>query len=228
MDIRQALPGHGSVARRSWQAQRRYGMHAERNSSQGKTRKQMDQCWRRLTVGGWLFLLTLALSSGFAQETPSEEKSKPSAAKEARASTLNPAKEADIRRLLELTGAKKNAMEFGQQLGEYLKAMLQKSLPEGEHSPQIGDTLISNLMARLSSDEMIVRLIPIYDKAFSGEELKGIIRFYESAAGQRLLEATPQVMEEANNVSEKWVQELIPQIMEQMAEQFPELKQSEK
>jgi hypothetical protein len=203
-------------------------MHAERNSSPGKTRKRMGQCWGRFTVGGCLFLLTLAWASAFAQETPSKKKSEPSAAKESRASTLNPAKEADIRRLLELTGAQKNALEFGQQLGEYLKSMLQKSLPEGEHSPQIGDTLVSKLMARLSSDEMIVRLIPIYDKAFSEEELKGIIRFYESAAGQRLLEATPQVMEEANNVSGKWVRELIPQIMEQMGEQFPELKQNEK
>lgn len=203
-------------------------MHAERSSSMGKTRKRMCQRSGRFTAGGCLFLLALAWASAFAQETPAKEKSEPGAAKEARASAINPAKEGDIRRLLELTGAKKNALEFGQQLGEYLKSMLQKSLPTGEHNQQIGDTLVSKLMARLSSDDMIVRLIPVYDKAFSEEELKGIVRFYESAIGQRLLEATPQVMEEANNVSEKWVQELIPQIMEQMTEQFPELKQSEK
>ena len=203
-------------------------MHAEPNSSQEKIGKRMGRRRGRFTVGGCLFLLTLAWASGFAQETPGKGKSEPDAAKEARASTLNPAKEGDIRRLLELTGAKKNALEFGQQLGEYLKSMMQKSLPAGEHSAQIGDTLVGKLMARLNSDEMIARLIPVYDKAFSGEELKAIVRFYESAAGQRLLEATPQVMEEANGVSEKWVQELIPQIMEQMTEQFPELKQSEK
>jgi hypothetical protein len=204
-------------------------MHAERNRSPRKTAERMSRRCRRFTVCGWFLVLILAAASGFAQETPAQEKSEPGSAKDApkvaSAPAISPAKDALIRRLLELTGAKKNALEFGQQLGDYLNTMLQRGLPAGEHKQQIGETLVSKLMARLSSDEMIVRLVPIYDKAFTEQDLKSIVGFYETAAGKRLLEATPMVMEEANDVSEKWIRELIPQIMQQMTEQFPELKE---
>ena len=180
-----------------------------------------------LVAAGVAVLLTLAWTSAFAQDTSEKEKPEPSATETA-PPAANPAKTADIRKLLELTGAKKNAVEFAQQLGAYLKDMLQKRLPAGVNSQQIGETVVAKLTAHLGSDEMIVRLIPIYDKAFSGEEIKSIIQFYESPAGKRLLEATPQVMEDANIVSEAWIKELIPEIMEQMQEQFPELKEGSK
>jgi hypothetical protein len=206
-------------------------MQQERTGNFPTLWKRMNQRCGRVSAGG-LLLLAFAFTSAFAQENPSgntHEKSQSPAAKPLAASAANPAKEADIRRLLELTGAKKNAQDFGQQIGEYLNSMLQKSLPQGgEHNKQIGDTLVNTLTARLGSDEMIARLVPVYDKTFSADEVKGIVRFYESAVGQRLLAATPDLMEEANNVSEAWVQELIPQIMRQMSDQFPELQQPDK
>ncbi len=209
-------------------------MHAASNSGRGKILRKMGLRRRRwiggqlAILGGLAILLIFAGDAAYGQETAGKEKSEAGAAQETAPSTTNPAKETEIRRLLELTGAKKNAAEFGQQLGEYLKNMIEKSLPNGEHKQQIGDSLVNTLTAHLNSDELIVRLIPIYDREFTADELQGIIQFYESAAGRRLLEATPKVMEEANNVSQQWIRELIPQIMGQMVNQFPELQQGGK
>ena len=183
--------------------------------------------WRRaagrlLTAAGLVLAaaaLPLALP-GHAQDAAKEKPPSNAAAK-----TVSPQKETQIRKLLDLTGAKQNAADFGQQLGDYLKTMLQKSLPPGSRNEEIGNTLVAKLRERLNSDELIVRLVPVYDKAFTESDLSGIISFYESPPGRKLLDATPKVMEEANNVSEQWIREMLPPIMAQMEEQYPELKQ---
>ena len=182
---------------------------------------------RRFSARAFVLFLIIGAAVGRAQET----KPKPQSGGPAQTATsagpagITPAKEAEIRKLLELTGAKKNALAFGQQLSQYLRGMMEKSLPSGgEHNKQIEDTLISKLMDRMGSDELIVKLIPIYDKAFSDDDLKGINRFYESPVGRKFLEQTPAVMEEASSASQTWIQQMIPEIIGQMAEQFPELK----
>lgn len=56
-------------------------------------------------------------------------------------------------------------------------------------------------------DEIIKQLIPIYDKYYTLEELKAIIDFYRSAPGKKLVEATPQIMKEALQVSVDYFQQ---------------------
>jgi hypothetical protein len=167
-------------------------------------------------------LLFMVCGSAYAQKVGAKETAEPTTETK---TTVSPEKETKIRKLLDLTGAKQNAVDFGQQLGDYLKSMLQKSLPAGEHNEEIGTTLVTKLTERLNSDELIVRLIPVYDKAFTQDDLTGIISFYETSYGRKLLDATPTVMEEANNISEQWIKEMIPQILGQMVEKYPELKQ---
>jgi len=54
---------------------------------------------------------------------------------------------------------------------------------------------------------LIENFIPIYDKYYQEEELREIIKFYESPAGLKFMEVTPQIMAEALQVSVKYFQE---------------------
>jgi hypothetical protein len=56
-------------------------------------------------------------------------------------------------------------------------------------------------------DEIIERLIPLYDKYYSQTELQGIIAFYESPAGKKTLEVTPEIVKESVSVLLGYVQE---------------------
>ena len=56
-------------------------------------------------------------------------------------------------------------------------------------------------------DEIIERLIPVYDKHYSEEELREIIQFYESPVGQKIFKVTPQIMKESIGVSVQYFQE---------------------
>ena len=58
-------------------------------------------------------------------------------------------------------------------------------------------------------DEVIDRMIPVYDKYFTDDELIAMIQFYESPAGSRLLETMPMIMKEALRVSTEYLKEKI-------------------
>jgi uncharacterized protein len=195
-------------------------MHTKPQSNTGRIEQRMDRWWAQFVSGALAIVVICALGTAVAQESPSSRK-------DATQPVISPAKDASIRKFLELTDAKQHAIDFGQEVCENLISTLQKNLPS-EQGKQIGDRLASQLTQRLNSDEFIARLVPVYDRAFSEEELQSINQFYESPAGRRLLEATPTVMEEAGEITENWIKELIPEITEQIVPQLRDPKQREK
>lgn len=52
------------------------------------------------------------------------------------------------------------------------------------------------LQALIRVDEILEQLVPMYDKVFSESELEEVIMFYESFAGQKLVEITPIILNE--------------------------------
>lgn len=48
---------------------------------------------------------------------------------------------------------------------------------------------------------IIAKIIPVYDKYYSQEELKGLIDFYRSPLGMKVMEVTPQILTEAAQAS---------------------------
>ncbi|HQP10768.1 MAG TPA: DUF2059 domain-containing protein, partial [Candidatus Omnitrophota bacterium] len=56
-------------------------------------------------------------------------------------------------------------------------------------------------------EEIIERLIPLYDKHYSESDLQSIIDFYESPAGKKVMEVTPEIMKESVGVLVGYVQE---------------------
>ena len=69
---------------------------------------------------------------------------------------------------------------------------------------------------RVKVDEIIERLLPIYDRNFTADDLKAFISFYGSAEGQKLLVTIPVLMKESVGESVKY-----------MEEKFPEAKQKQ-
>jgi hypothetical protein len=56
-------------------------------------------------------------------------------------------------------------------------------------------------------DEIIERMVPLYDKHFSEADLKTLIDFYSSPTGKRLVETIPTIMTESVEVSAKYFED---------------------
>lgn len=62
------------------------------------------------------------------------------------------------------------------------------------------DAIADSMIDVFSVDEVIDALIPIYQKHLSKSDIDGILAFYASPAGQRLLKETPAIMAESMEV----------------------------
>jgi hypothetical protein len=110
------------------------------------------------------------------------------------AAPIDPAKEAEIRKLLEMTGTVKLV---NQMLGQMMETLRGRStgLP-----PEFWDQLQKDM----DPAKLVEKLIPVYDKYYSLDDLKAVNAFYQTPAGQHLLQAQPMVMKESMSIGQEW------------------------
>ena len=133
-------------------------------------------------------ILSLCLMSfsgvGFTQGAPAA----------APAAAENPEKLADIRKLIALTGGD----ELGKQMIEQMVESFKQSFP------QTPADFWQEFLSPTNASQLTELNVPIYDKYLTHDEIKEIIRFYESPTGKKLIEALPQISQESYQSGEQW------------------------
>jgi hypothetical protein len=107
---------------------------------------------------------------------------------------VDPAKEAEIRKLLELTGA----VRMVEQMKQQMFAIFRKQ------ASQLPDEFWTRLDKDMDTNSLINKLIPVYDKYYSLDDLKAVNAFYQSPPGQRLLAAQPQILRDSMSIGQDW------------------------
>lgn len=88
--------------------------------------------------------------------------------------------------------------------------------PNTANIPPEDREFMIDLAAELTSDlmpQMFDRLVPVYARTFSEEELQALVAFYDSDMGRSILSKTYSSMPEANEA----MMALMPQLFEKMA-----------
>lgn len=103
---------------------------------------------------------------------------------------IAPGKVSLIKTLIEVSGARQN-----------MQANIKRIIAQApaENQPE--------LKTIFDLDAFIAQLIPLYDKYYSEEDLRQIIAFYQSPAGQKVIEVTPKIMGEAMQASLQYFQQ---------------------
>jgi hypothetical protein len=137
-------------------------------------------------------------------------------------SALDPQKEARIRELMEVTGAK----DLGQQLieagMEQFRSSVQDSQPNNPRAKQFVDAFVARFQKHFDSDSLTERVIPIYDKYLTADDLQGLLDYYHSPLGQRMLKALPEVTRESQAAGFALGQKAAQETMEELKADFPE------
>jgi hypothetical protein len=112
------------------------------------------------------------------------------------APVIDPAKEADIRALLELVGARDQVQESVRQSAEQYREKLLATVPNNEKGQQFVNTTINEYEKKYDFDRVNEQLITLYSKHYSAEEIKGLLQFYGSPLGQRVAAESPKIFHE--------------------------------
>ncbi|MBI3818907.1 MAG: DUF2059 domain-containing protein [Planctomycetes bacterium] len=101
---------------------------------------------------------------------------------------------AEIHKLMEVTGSAGMAKQMMQQLVSSFKTS----------SPGLADDFFDQFIAEIDTNELTDLVVPIYAKYLSRDEVRELVRFYESAAGRKLITVMPQLMQDSIAAGQKW------------------------
>jgi hypothetical protein len=114
-------------------------------------------------------------------------------------------KEANIRKLLILMDAK----------GVFNHAIETQISAAKASGTRIPPKFWDEVLKAIDPDKFIEFLVPIYDKHFN-EEVEGMIAFYETPLGKKLVFELPKIMTETAAVGDKYGQEIANQVIKKM------------
>jgi uncharacterized protein len=115
-------------------------------------------------------------------------------------------KEQDIRRLLEISGSAK--------MTDQILDQMRATFDEDGSDKEFWDAF----RAEIDPAELIRMTIPIYDKHFTQEEIRGLIAFYQTPVGSKYVEKLPAIAQDSMVIGMKWGEELVEKAMAKLEE----------
>jgi hypothetical protein len=110
--------------------------------------------------------------------------------------TKSPAKEADIRSLLELVGAKDAIQDAASNATEQYREKVMETSASNDRAQAFTNNYLSEFQKKFDGNAVNEQLVGIYDKHFSDEEIKGLLEFYGSPFGQKVAAELPKINRE--------------------------------
>jgi uncharacterized protein len=175
----------------------------------------------RVVLVSLLLLTSLAAQEAKSPATPSKQ-----ATAIAPENKIDPAKEADIRHLMSVTQMDKVTLQTMQKMATTIKPLITASLPAGEYREKLVGLFLEKFEAKAKAEDFIGLVVPLYDKYFTDDEIKGLIKFYETPLGQKAVSSLPQLVSEAQSIGQKWGGRLGQESMQEVFAEHPELKQA--
>ncbi len=139
---------------------------------------------------------------------------------------IDPAKEADIRLLLDLTGATALMTQTMDRMEKSIKPLMANSLPPGEYRQKLIDLFFVKFHSKVDTPHLLDLAVPIYDKYLSHEEIKGLIQFYRTPLGQKAISVLPKVSGELGEEGKKWGEGIGRQSMLEVLAEHPDLAEA--
>ena len=183
-----------------------------------------------LLAGAFVVLAQAPATRVRAQEKPAEQthSQTPPKPTDALTSKMDPAKEADIRQLMEVTGVN----GLGEQLMNagiaQFRANVTESQPDNPRAKQFADAFAARFQKHFDPHSVTETVIPIYHKYLSHEDLKALLEYYKSPFGQRMLKLLPEVARDSQLAGYTLGQKAAEEAMEDLRADYPEFVPSPK
>jgi hypothetical protein len=136
---------------------------------------------------------------------------------------LKQAKEDDIRKLMEVTGAPEIAIQTMDGAEKNMRSLISDSLPAGDYREKLVDLFFEKFHSKRDAKQLAGLIIPIYDKYYSDDEIKQLIQLYQTPLGQKMLSVLPKVAAESQAAGMKWGEQIGRDSMMEVLAEHPEM-----
>jgi uncharacterized protein len=145
---------------------------------------------------------------------------------QAPAKAIDPVKDADVRSLMELIGARDQVQEAVTNSTEQFREKLVASVPNNEKGHAFINSFAEAYQKKFDVDGLTEQLVAIYDKHFSDDDVKALLQFYGSPVGQRFAAEMPKITHEIQAASRAVGGKAAKEALQAMKAQNPEIGQS--
>jgi hypothetical protein len=128
----------------------------------------------------------------------------------------------DVEQLLQLTGARARVLQMRQAFEQQIAASAADAyhLKHPNATPlqlrkvaEVTRQYMQDSDKTMSIDELVNTIIPVYQRHLTRADVKSIVTFYNSPAGQKLLKEQPAITAECMQAAQALVQKHLPEIL---------------
>jgi len=141
-------------------------------------------------------------------------------------SSIDPPKEADIRSLMELVGARDLVQDGANSAIEQSREKLLATVPNNDKGQAFVNAFAASYQKKFDVDQVTNQLVVFYDKHFTDDEIKGLLQFYGSPLGQKVAAEMPKINRETQAVIRAASTKAAKDTLAELKQQNPEIGQS--
>ncbi len=141
-------------------------------------------------------------------------------------SAIDPAKETDIRSLMELVGARDLVQDGASAAIEQSREKLLATVPNNDKGQAFVNAFAASYEKKFDADQVAGQLVGIYDKHFTEDEIKGLLQFYGSPLGQKVAAEMPKISREIQAATRAASAKAAKEALAEVKLQNPEVGQS--
>jgi hypothetical protein len=138
----------------------------------------------------------VAIQGGSSPAVKAASQSAANTPNSAPAASIDPAKDADIRALLELIGTRDQFQDSVNLIADQYREKLLASVPSNAKGQAFINNVISGYEKNFDVDQVIEQMVAAYDKHYTDDEIKGLLQFYGSPLGQKVAFEGPKISRE--------------------------------
>jgi uncharacterized protein len=166
---------------------------------------------------GTFFIVVQGASQNSVQAAPQNA----AAAGQATPVSIDPVKEADIRSLLELVGARDAVQDAVVKGTEQFRENLIASVPGNERGQQFVNAFVADYQKKFNPDDVTSQLAAIYDRHFTEDDIKALLQFYGSPLGQKYAAEMPKISAEVQAANRAVSTRVAKNVLQDLRQQYP-------
>jgi hypothetical protein len=116
------------------------------------------------------------------------------------------------------------ALALGKQMSNALVTQMSQAIKASrpDLAPELFDILREEVNSVIEEKlpNFVAKIIPVYHKYFTRDDIKGMLRFYQTPLGQKTIRVMPLLLQESMYLGQQWGQALGPEVQKRVIDRF--------